>query len=288
MSAPRHAELARRLFASVRREGPSAELRQRIQAAGRAELARKAEPARERALQPPRHTPTPLARRWLAVAGLAVAAAVALADLELGATPQRDVLISAERSGAAAATHGSSERDPRAPVMPVPPAVPASDGPSRDVDESPRPSLAPATPEDVASRQRSPTPEPPASRPESPDARVATPPARMPPAPAVPDGAATSPDAPRLTLGQQLEKLKTARAALRDDDPQRALQLLDAYRAQPGGADMAAEASLLRIEALAASGQHDAAAQAARQFASDYPNSPLIDRALSYAGGSGR
>ena len=46
---------------------------------------------------------------------------------------------------------------------------------------------------------------------------------------------------------------------------------------------MAAEADLLRIEALAASGQRDAAAEAARQFVSDYPNSPLIDRALSYA-----
>jgi hypothetical protein len=102
--------------------------------------------------------------------------------------------------------------------------------------------------------------------------------------------AATPPPAaaPRASLGEQLEQLKLARAALRAGDHQRALELLAAYRAQPTGRELGEEASLLRIEALALSGQRDAAAREARQFASDYPNSPLIDRALSYAGAAER
>jgi outer membrane protein assembly factor BamD (BamD/ComL family) len=73
---------------------------------------------------------------------------------------------------------------------------------------------------------------------------------------------------------------------LRAGDARRALELIDAYRALPTGGELAAEASLLRIEALALSGQRDAAAREARQFASAYPNSPLIDRALGFAGGA--
>jgi hypothetical protein len=76
---------------------------------------------------------------------------------------------------------------------------------------------------------------------------------------------------------------------LRAGDHQRTLELIDAYRASPTAGELGAEASLLRIEALALSGQREAAAREARQFAADYPNSPLIDRALSFApDGAGR
>jgi hypothetical protein len=91
--------------------------------------------------------------------------------------------------------------------------------------------------------------------------------------------------APAASLGEQLEQIKRIRSALRAGEHRRALELIDAYRALPGG-ELAAEASLLRIEALALSGEREAAAREARQFASDYPNSPLIDRALGYAGNS--
>jgi outer membrane biosynthesis protein TonB len=88
------------------------------------------------------------------------------------------------------------------------------------------------------------------------------------------------------SLSDELAQIKRARTALRAGDARRALDLLDAYRASPTGGELAAEASLLRIEALALSGQRDAAAREARQFASAYPNSPLIDRALGFVGGA--
>ena len=53
-------------------------------------------------------------------------------------------------------------------------------------------------------------------------------------------------------------------------------------QARSGAGELGAEASLLRIEALAASGRRDEAARLARKFAVDHPNSPLIDRALAF------
>jgi len=279
MSSFRPAPLARRLFVSVRREGPSAELHARILAAGRAEIERARGVSASAALRAPERSahearqpvsakerpgPARGARRWVALGALAAAAAV-LGYLGAGPAPEHGVMISAERTGLPA------------PVAPAPavrvPTVPASD------EAAPGPSPPPATRRDdgvAPSNAKRPTPA--SARPAEPKLE---PTKRE-------TGTQQPAPAPRASLGEQLEQLKSARAALRAGDHRRALELIDAYRAQPTG-ELAAEASLLRIEALAMSGQREAAARAARQFASDYPTSPLIDRALSYAAaGDGR
>jgi outer membrane protein assembly factor BamD (BamD/ComL family) len=84
------------------------------------------------------------------------------------------------------------------------------------------------------------------------------------------------------TLAEQLAQLKAARARLRAGDAAGALRLLDEYQTDPHGTALAAEASLLRIEALAASGKRAEAASEARRFGTDFPTSPLIDRARSF------
>lgn len=279
MSAPDPAELARRLFGSVRRQRPSAALEARILAAGRAELeavhwqsqsgdepeldaqrrslrasARSARRKRGRAIA---------ARAWFGVGAFAAAAAAlfvywGLVYRQLASPPERGVLISAERSGTALPQEsGERAQGPRPPpASELKPILATERGDPRPVETEP-----------VAPTGSVPKP----SRPERAPARSEQKPAL--------------PQVPRPSLGQQLEQIKAARAALRAGDHRRAIELLDAYRAQSTRAELAAEASLLRIEALAASGQREVAAQAARQFASDYPNSPLIDRALSYAAG---
>lgn len=115
-----------------------------------------------------------------------------------------------------------------------------------------------------------------------------------PPAPAAPSSRAGSSDvathapsrapasAPRATLAEELDWLKRARSALRAGDSGRALELLDAYDNELGGADLRDEASVLRIEALGAAGRHAEAHALAERFTSQNPNSPLVDRARTF------
>jgi len=318
MSAPGPAELARRLFRSVQRERPGAALRERVIRAGRAELARgggarielgqglggslrDAQSGAERA--PDSHVSAQRSRvqrvwprRSVAVGALAAAAGVVL-YLGLAGAPDRGVLISAERTtGASSARETSQPAVREVASSEVASSERAAQGPAPGVRAETHTDATASTPaitspRVAAPRVASPSVSAPTAASSSPSPSAARP---APPTPSTPAAATSAesttsqptppaPAAPRPTLGQQLEQLKEARAALRAGEHQRALRLLDAYRAQPGSADMAAEADLLRIEALAASGQRDAAAEAARQFVSDYPNSPLIDRALSYA-----
>jgi hypothetical protein len=285
MSDSERAELARRLFGSVRRQRPSAELEARILAAGRAELEQSRGLSAFEAQRRREEAPDALgsarrerqrafgARRWVAVGALAAAAAGLLVYLGLGRASERGVLISAEHPGTPALPREAPAREA---------AASPSEARSRDVTPARR-SGAESERRNGAESERSAAPlgtnpDPRSSADAQPAATT-----RSLPAPARSERTPSLPETPRASLGQQLEQIKEARAALRAGDHRRALALLEAYRARPAGAEMAAEASLLRIEALAASGQREAAAQAARQFASDFPNSPLIDRALSYA-----
>lgn len=271
MSEDREAR-TRQLFASARREGPSAALRARVLAAGLQELE---PPARSqlRAAGPL----APRRRGGAVVAGLALAAAVLLF---LGLRAERsgrasgessaDVAISAEPQAAAA--RGVSAHEPRSaqeavPVVPPPPepAVLTIQPPARPLTASSR--RAPP---------RAATPAPAGATADvSPVDSAETAP-QAPPQPA--EGASPS------SLGDQLAQLQRARAALRSGQATQALQLLETYQSQLGGQAFGAEASLLRIEALAAMGQRERAAESARQFLHDYPNSPLVDRAQSLAG----
>lgn len=258
----------RQLFASARREGPSAALRARVLAVGLQELE-----------QPPR-SPSRVARRpalrWRGsgvVAGLALAAAVMLflgLDGErFGPTPSEsiaEVAISAEPHAAGAPGVGAVEQETAKRAVPV------------------------------ASPPPEPAPEPPAvlpsvAAPSRPEARRAVAPARVsaPPATSV-DSAEAAPAplqaaerAAPSSLSDQLAQLQRARSALRSGQAAHALELLDTYQGQLDGQTFGAEATLLRIEALAATGQRERAAELARRFLHDYPNSPLVDRAQSLA-----
>jgi len=85
-----------------------------------------------------------------------------------------------------------------------------------------------------------------------------------------------------LTLTDELGTLKLASDALGAGDARAALAALDRYDQMRGQKKMAAEATLLRIEALARAGQSERASALAKQFVAQNPGSPLVDRARSF------
>jgi hypothetical protein len=88
--------------------------------------------------------------------------------------------------------------------------------------------------------------------------------------------------ASNAALGDELEALDAARAALASGNPQRALSLLDQYdRANPRGR-LKLESEVLRIDALARSGRGDQARSRAEKFLARHPNSVLASRVRSY------
>lgn len=84
---------------------------------------------------------------------------------------------------------------------------------------------------------------------------------------------------PAATLAEEIALLDQARAALAANDGARVIALVDRYERELAGTRMRAEAALLRIEALAQSGQRAQAAQLAQRFVQEHAGSPLADRA---------
>jgi hypothetical protein len=85
-------------------------------------------------------------------------------------------------------------------------------------------------------------------------------------------------------LTAELAAIEKARSALSAGDASGALSQLDAYaRSYPRGR-LALEAEVLRIDALARSGQRDAAKRRAEQFVRRHPNSVLNARVRGYIG----
>jgi hypothetical protein len=82
-------------------------------------------------------------------------------------------------------------------------------------------------------------------------------------------------------LERELALLDDARNALASGDAGQALALLDRHQALRGNS-LNAEATLLRIQALASTGRGDAAAALARSFITSNPNSLLADRARRF------
>jgi outer membrane protein assembly factor BamD (BamD/ComL family) len=80
----------------------------------------------------------------------------------------------------------------------------------------------------------------------------------------------------------ELNLLKQARAAVRSGEHQTALTLLDRHATELHRTELTTEATLLRIEALAALGRHGEASNLARRFVAENPNSPLVDRAQHF------
>ena len=112
--------------------------------------------------------------------------------------------------------------------------------------------------------------------------------------PAPPRPSATSPTARRpavkraparvpVGLEQELASLQRVRAALGRGDASAALAELDRFGRSVGWRQLAVEARLLRIEALARAGRADEARNLARRFVKQHPNNPLVDRARTFA-----
>jgi hypothetical protein len=110
---------------------------------------------------------------------------------------------------------------------------------------------------------------------------VTTPPPTVPapsPSPATPS---TAP--PRASFAEQLDVLARARAALRAGRAASALEILDSHDSTLRDNDLEAEGRLLHIEASASAGDSARARREAEAFVRDYPNSPLLERAQSFA-----
>ncbi len=148
---------------------------------------------------------------------------------------------------------------------------------------------------DTASELAAPTDTPSPPRPPSPAEnsaradgdRASTPvitPDSLPSAPAV----AAAPPAkasavrgalpPSDSLDREIARVEAARVALARNDAARAVELLDAYEREFSPGAFALEVSVLRIEALARSGQTDRAARLGARFLAEHPEGPFARR----------
>jgi hypothetical protein len=84
------------------------------------------------------------------------------------------------------------------------------------------------------------------------------------------------------TLQEELALVDQARQALLDGNVQSARSGLAQYDKVATNHQLAAEATLLRMQILAAEGRAAEASQLAREFAAQNPNNPLVDRAKSF------
>jgi hypothetical protein len=128
-----------------------------------------------------------------------------------------------------------------------------------------------------APEARSLPPVPPTPEPPAPEPRVEPPVRATPPAPKVEPRSSSA-----SALTAELGALDAARSRLSSGDAAGALSLLDDYsRSYPRGR-LVLEAEVLRIDALAKSGQMGAARRRAEAFLKRHPNSVLASRVRTY------
>jgi hypothetical protein len=84
------------------------------------------------------------------------------------------------------------------------------------------------------------------------------------------------------SLTDEIAALDRARTALSGGDPGAAIRALDDYEQVLHGTRLTAEATLLRIDALARSGNASAASELASRFVEGNPGSALADRARAF------
>ncbi|MFO7179095.1 MAG: hypothetical protein DIU78_010380 [Pseudomonadota bacterium] len=143
--------------------------------------------------------------------------------------------------------------------------------------KEPAVSTPPAEPVRATRVAPAPVVEAPAQAPEPSDV-VTEPVQQAPSARIVSRPAVEEPVSSAALLGAELETLDAARKALAAGNAKAALTLLDAYgRAHPNGR-LGIEAEVLRIDALAKSGQNGVARQRAERFLRRYPNGVLAAR----------
>jgi len=93
----------------------------------------------------------------------------------------------------------------------------------------------------------------------------------------------SEPSQPRVrdSLREELAMLDEARKALADGDASRALRLLDDYGRVYPARRLGAEATVMRIEALRARGDHAQAASIGERFLAQHPDGPYATRVRS-------
>lgn len=102
---------------------------------------------------------------------------------------------------------------------------------------------------------------------------------------ALPRAASPAPNAkaPSNELGEEMRLIDSARAHVTSGAAKKALSVLAAYdRRFPRGA-LRQEAAVLRVEALEKSGDEKRAAELAKKFVSEHPNSPHVERVQNLA-----
>jgi hypothetical protein len=123
--------------------------------------------------------------------------------------------------------------------------------------------------------------------PTGPRARIAAPsreaPHVEPKAPQSPAERASAASSPGESLSDEVAALKKAREALAAGRPKKALTELNIYDKRFRGGRLALEAEVLRIEALAQSGEGKAAAARAASFLAAHPSSPYAHRIRTIA-----
>jgi hypothetical protein len=85
-------------------------------------------------------------------------------------------------------------------------------------------------------------------------------------------------------LDEELRSLEAARASLASGNPRRTLSLLDEYSRTFRAPRLTSEATVLRIEALAASGERARAEQLGKEFLRFHANGPFGRRVRSLIG----
>jgi TolA-binding protein len=94
---------------------------------------------------------------------------------------------------------------------------------------------------------------------------------------------ASNAKAPSNDLGEEMRLIDSARAHVSSGAAKKALSVLAAYdRRFPRGA-LRQEAAVMRVEALEKSGNDKRAAELAKKFVSEHPNSPHVERVQKLA-----
>jgi hypothetical protein len=264
---PKTRALAAKLFAAARAERPDPALLRRLQMirpraaasvdAASVDAAFRETAARELADGRPGARVRSLRAFWLAAAAvLGGAGALWLSP----ATEQRSISLSPERGRAT----------PRSARPTVGAASPDVSGPSAIEASAP---LGNPPPEEKAPKVALPVPR--RSAPAAPAADSA-------PSAGAASAAESEASASSKNALDDLELLKRARVGLRAGAADRALELLDRYARERVDGGVEADATLLRLEALAALGRKGEASRLATRFVRDSPNSVLADRARTF------
>jgi hypothetical protein len=206
---------------------------------------------------------------WRIGVALAAAAGLLLA-VRWMVTSGRDAQRSDDEAAAQAAYGAASDDRPSAATA------------AREPTAAPRPhepdTARPIEPEDASAAgsvvEAPVTPARPPAPPQlerSPASRAAAPPQLE----RSPESPAPTPD---TTLADEMKLMRSARAALREGDPARALRVLARHEADYADGQMVEDRDALHVQALCDAGRLEDARTEARAFARAYPGSPHAAR----------